>query len=706
MSNTISGDFSNGYDLMDIAQNPVTVIGTISFGTNTNFAALQGEAVAAWIVTNEGTIDGGTANGIDLLAGGSVTNDTSASIGGFFGVAIQDIAGSVLNSGTIFGGAGSGAGGVLLTQGGSAANEAGGQILSGGDGIGIERDVGSVDNAGVINAGSGNAAIDLLAGGSATNEAGGTLSGAWGISIQNAATGSVLNDGVINAGAQSGVFLTGGSVTNDALGQISGTWAIAIVGAAGTVTTAGTLVSTGGTAGTAVTLAPGFANLLVVQPGAVFTGLADGGNALGSATASTLELAAAAAPGTLSALGTQFIDFGDVTIDAGASWALAGSSTADATDALVNQGMVTLSGTGPGVPAVLAVSTDIVNAGTMLVADGGATLNAPTIGAGSLGASGMLEIGGNGNLVLDAAVDSSQTVAFTASTGTLTIGEIGGFAPALISNFIAGDQIDVVSATSLEQSFDPTTDVLTLSDGLGDSYKLQFDGTHTAGDFTNAVSSVACFLAGTRIATERGEVAVEELTVGMLVRVLGAGLAPIAWIGHRRADCRRHPRPRDLWPVTVRPDAFGPGRPHRRLRLSPDHAVFFDDVLIPVRCLINGATIVQTAAESVSYWHVELARHDVILAEGLPCETYLDTGNRAAFGNGGAFVQLYADFAPRVWDAEACAPLVLGGPCLIEAKRRLLRQAVSLGYVTVDGRAVSTASTRHCRERKSPFSRG
>jgi hypothetical protein len=35
------------------------------------------------------------------------------------------------------------------------------------------------------------------------------------------------------------------------------------------------------------------------------------------------------------------------------------------------------------------------------------------------------------------------------------------------------------------------------------------------------------------------------------------------------------------------------------------------------------------------YVHVELDRHDILLAEGLPAESYLDTGNRAAFGTQG-----------------------------------------------------------------------
>jgi len=33
--------------------------------------------------------------------------------------------------------------------------------------------------------------------------------------------------------------------------------------------------------------------------------------------------------------------------------------------------------------------------------------------------------------------------------------------------------------------------------------------------------------------------------------------------------------------------AFGAGRPHRDLRLSPEHAVFVDGVLIPVHLLVN-----------------------------------------------------------------------------------------------------------------------
>jgi len=44
--------------------------------------------------------------------------------------------------------------------------------------------------------------------------------------------------------------------------------------------------------------------------------------------------------------------------------------------------------------------------------------------------------------------------------------------------------------------------------------------------------------------------------------------------------------------------------------------------------------LVQQPADAVTYWHVELEAHDALIAENLPCESYLDTGNRAAFANG------------------------------------------------------------------------
>jgi hypothetical protein len=226
---------------------------------------------------------------------------------------------------------------------------------------------------------------------------------------------------------------------------------------------------------------------------------------------------------------------------------------------------------------------------------------------------------------------------------------------------------------------DGTSTVATLLVGVG--YSLQDFGFASVAGGTDITSDhFACYAAGTRILTARGDVAVEHLREGEPAVTKSGETAPIRWIGHRRIDCRRHPRPHDVWPVRVLADAFGSGLPRRDLWLSPDHAVFVDGVLIPIRYLLNGKTVAQEQRNAITYWHVELPRHDLLLAEGLPAESFLDTGNRAAFSNGGASVQLHPEFALRVWETKACAPLVLGGPRLATAKRHFLTQAIALGH--------------------------
>jgi hypothetical protein len=140
-------------------------------------------------------------------------------------------------------------------------------------------------------------------------------------------------------------------------------------------------------------------------------------------------------------------------------------------------------------------------------------------------------------------------------------------------------------------------------------------------------------------------------------------MAAIKWIGHRTVDCRRHPRRRLVAPIRVKAGAFGPGQPSRDLYLSPDHAVAMDDVLVPIRLLVNGASIVQDMTiPVVRYFHIELDRHDLVMAEGLATESYLDTGNRGVFANGGGPVTLHPDLAASAGqvrrETESCLPLL------------------------------------------------
>lgn len=201
----------------------------------------------------------------------------------------------------------------------------------------------------------------------------------------------------------------------------------------------------------------------------------------------------------------------------------------------------------------------------------------------------------------------------------------------------------------------------------------------------SVTTEAACFAAGTRIRTARGEVAVEALRPGDRVIAARSGRhAPVRWIGHRRLAPARHPRPWDVNPVRIRAGALGPGCPVRDLLLSPDHALFLGGILVRARDLMNGATVVQEDAAEITYYHVELDRHDVLFAEGAPAEGFLDTGNRAAFENGGAAAMAHPEFSRTVWTRDACAELVWQGPRLAAARAQLAGRAGQIGWALTE----------------------
>lgn len=323
-----------------------------------------------------------------------------------------------------------------------------------------------------------------------------------------------------------------------------------------------------------------------------------------------------------------------------------------------------------------------------------------------LGAAGnsVNYISGSSGVTIDPTITIVPNGATTFAGATISI--TGG---GLTGDILATNTTGV----AILQTYDAATETLTLSgrDTLSDyQHILQFvtfvstsaDATNGGANDTRTVSWVltdglsnstavtstidvqpACFVEGTRIATERGAVAVEDLREGDRVLLeSGDDPAPVVWIGRRHVACARHPKPRQVWPVRIAADAFGPGRPCRDLWLSPDHALFVGNVLIPVMHLINGVSIARVPVDAVTYYHVELPRHDVLLAEGLPCESYLDIDDRANFDNGGDAMRLYPDFStPAVnlaamWELKGCAPLVIRGPEL-EAARVLVNGRVA-----------------------------
>jgi hypothetical protein len=398
--------------------------------------------------------------------------------------------------------------------------------------------------------------------------------------------------------------------------------------------------------------------------------------------------------------GATFSNAGAITLNVGSALNDDPSSENPVSGFLVNSGTLAILGDGVTTSVLTQGNfTDAVrNTGTIIV-DGGGTVDPALTFADFFN-----QVGGDGTIaVRDGSIffgtgdaDTGGAIQFSGALGNLDIFDPTTSVGATLRNFGFTDQVHYFTPISGVVYAGGT---LTVNFTGGGSQELRFanpaatDFVHSdvPADLNNGqyVVSIACFRAGTRILTGRGELPVEHLRAGdRVVTVLGRRLAPVRWVGHRRISIARHPRPDEVLPVRVQAHAFGAGMPHRDLWLSPDHAVHVDGALIPVRYLVNGMTIAQREVGEISYFHVELDRHEVLLAEGLPAESYLDTGNRCAFANGGSAAELAPDFAPRAWDALGCAPLVLGGEAVTAVRHDLRERALRLGFAFTDDPAL------------------
>ncbi|GJE57825.1 hypothetical protein EKPJFOCH_4346 [Methylobacterium thuringiense] len=142
-------------------------------------------------------------------------------------------------------------------------------------------------------------------------------------------------------------------------------------------------------------------------------------------------------------------------------------------------------------------------------------------------------------------------------------------------------------------------------------------------------------------------------------------------------------------PIRISAGALGENRPSRDLLVSPAHNLCFDvmgEILVPAVALLNGTTITQEDVEAVTYWHVELDSHDLLIAEGQYAESYLDMGNRGFFVEGDV-INLYSrpdgQLASRT-RADYCRPFHAEGAFVAVVRAQLQARAERLGWRLVD----------------------
>ncbi|MHB1304387.1 MAG: Hint domain-containing protein [Acidiphilium sp.] len=574
-----------------------------------------------------------------------------------------------------------GGGGVAVFDGDTTATIGAGAVVGDASGAGTLGVAGAMTVAGIITAGGVAAAAGSLIEIAGTLAAAGLVLGGGGAATLEA-TGSL---------ALAATTLGVGGVLRADGGARAGLGAFDDVG--GVLSLAGTALADAGSA----TLGSG---MIVLADAATFDatgfGLAGGtlvvaGEAMAAFGAATLTQAAGAVldlAGTLLAGGYDAAGIaaitGEVSLGGAASFASAAAigllgGTLEAANisiaggaTLQGHGEIGL-GSGVGLASLEVAAAGLLGlspAGTLVAAGGALILGADLAGGATIDAGAALELVG---------AATGGSIAFAGTAALLTIDDIAGMTDA-VANMVAGDAIDLVGiAPSLVSTASGSIGV--AGEGgfaLAESGTLALASDGAGGTEITIGGAVPCFTRGTRLLTPAGYRRVESLRPGDELVTLEGEVLRIRWIGWRVIDLACDAAA--LHPVVIAPGAFGPGRPERRLAVSPLHAIFADGVLVPAVLLVNGATIVRDeAAFAVTYYHVELDRHAVIVAENLPAETYRDNGNRDRFAAG-----LGEPGAPM----PACAPLAIGGDSLRAVRASLHRRALALGYKIVHGSLV------------------
>lgn len=440
-----------------------------------------------------------------------------------------------------------------------------------------------------------------------------------------------------------------------------------------------------------------------------YTVIVDGSYTIADLTIGSSYATLAFSAGTsLTVSGTTTLSAGTIALgSSGATLSTGILDTSNGTAIAIGTGATLLAGSGTISGAVSGPGTIEANGGTL---DFSAGIGATT------GLNYEISNASSSVLQIDSTVGNNNTFSFAGAAGVLdftastnlnqTVSGLNvGASDTAPTNFIQVAGIVTVSdATNLySYSGAPVTvdfgsaGSLTLTNVSGSSGSFYVDTVVTGGNTDIFLASTVCFAAGTRILTASGEQAVETLRPGDIVLTLtGDTLTPepVKWIGYRRIDLTAHPRPEMAAPIRIQRHAFADNRPHTDLVVSPDHALFVDGKLIAARQLVNGSTIRrETACKSVEYFHVELDHHAILLSEGLPTESYLDTGNRGFFANGGDPLVLHPDLMDEsdcpTREAASCAPFAWDEPTVRPVWQRLADRAATLGQP-----AVSPETTR------------
>lgn len=254
----------------------------------------------------------------------------------------------------------------------------------------------------------------------------------------------------------------------------------------------------------------------------------------------------------------------------------------------------------------------------------------------------------------------------------------------------ATDQFD----SSLLSSGGPlpvrANDVSVGDDGLGNAL-LTFPGGEQIVLLNTAPAAVTpaalvsagipCFTGGTPIATPRGPRRADILRPGDVVSLAGGGAAPVLWVGHRTVTAQQMARDETLRPVRIEPRWSGGTGP---LLVSRQHGIACriagaDPPGLLVRAiqlgrLTGGAVREVRRPRAVTYVHLLLPDHGLLVANGLACESFYPSARMMALLDQSSRLSLSCCLPTLAAEGAAAA---YGAPALPYARRRDLPARLS-----------------------------
>ena len=629
--------------------------GTLSgLGTQfVHFAAVTIDSGASWTLsgtntvvtgatlTDSGTlINRGTITGNRIvLSGGALTNQASGLVTAtyVFGLAAGGTD-TVVNAGTI---TSSAANAIYLAAAGNVSNAANGAIGGYGDGVKLKGVNATLNNLGRItgSAPTGSYGAYLRNGGLVTNGQAGTgtstasLRGYYGVAFKTADTVNAVGT-LFNYGSVTGYGSASSAVLMDNAG-------IVVNGASG-ASGAGAALIQGGRFG----VSAGFATIT--------------------------NYATILATGTAGGNYGVFVSNTGIVRNLGSASSIRGYGGVQ----IGTDGTVINAGTIASSQGTTGVAVSFIGGNARLIDNPGAVF-VGTVNGGS-GGTAVLELASGSSAGTISGLGSSITnftsLVFDAGAQWTVRGNASaaGLGTLAISGFADGDTIDLTGFVAVGETF--SGNQLVLTNASDAHVTLGVQGTFTTSNFalTSDLAggtdiTVICFAAGTLIATPAGEVPVQDLAAGNLVMTAHNGPRPVQWIGKGKVLSTRGRRTAAT-PVIVYKNALGPNLPHHDLRITKAHSLYIDDVLIPVEFLVNHRTIVwDDRAQEVEIYHVELESHDILIANGVPVESYRDDGNRWLFQN--------ANSGWGLPPQTPYAPVLTGGPVVDAVWARLLLRA-------------------------------